>query len=124
MWTLAASYELYRQAVTSMNISFANLGNEECFECKKFDLHLKSSLHKRKDPNIDCEECGVWKHRKEIYVAARQEYEKDKKEREPEKIVVSADLQKVILFFVTYLTYLIYNPTFLLGDNATTGRNV
>ncbi|XP_050306542.1 uncharacterized protein LOC126743480 [Anthonomus grandis grandis] len=92
-----ASYELYRQAVARMNISFANLGNEECFECEKFNLHLKSSLHKKEDPSIDCEECGVWKGHKENYVAAREEYEKDKKERELEKLIVSADLQKVTM---------------------------
>ncbi|XP_050307969.1 uncharacterized protein LOC126744555 [Anthonomus grandis grandis] len=92
-----ASYELYRQAVASMNISFANLGNEECFECEKFNLHLKSSLHKKEDSSIDCKECGVWKGHKENYVAAREEYEKDKKEREPEKLIISADLQNVIM---------------------------
>lgn len=93
------SYELYRQAVASMNISFANLGNEECFECEKFNLHFKSSLHQKEDPNIECEECTSWKQHKENYVAAREEYEKDKKEMEPEKLIISADLQKVILLF-------------------------
>lgn len=98
------SYELYRQAVASMNISFANLGNEECFECEKFNLHLNSSLHKKEDPNTDCGDCKEWKQHKEKYVAAREEYEKDKKEREPEKIIVSADLQKVVCFLCVYLT--------------------
>lgn len=96
---LKVSYELYRQAVASMNISFANLGNEECFECEKYNLHLKSSLHEKEDPNSDCAECGLWKQHKEKYVTAREEYEKDKKEMEPEKLVISADLQKVILLF-------------------------
>nr|CAI5847251.1 unnamed protein product [Callosobruchus analis] len=32
------SYELYRQEVKKMNISFAQLGGEECFTC----WHLKS----------------------------------------------------------------------------------
>nr|CAH7747677.1 unnamed protein product [Callosobruchus chinensis] len=85
------------QAVASMNISFANLGNEEWFECERFNLHSKSSLHKKEDPDIDCNECCSWKQHKEKYVAAREEYERDKKERQPEKLIVSADLQKVIM---------------------------
>nr|CAH7733291.1 unnamed protein product [Callosobruchus chinensis] len=93
--SIKISYELYRQAVASMNISFANLGNEECFECERFHLHSKSSLHKKKDPDIDCN--YSWKQHKEKYVAAREEYERDKKERQPEKLIVSADLQKVIM---------------------------
>nr|CAI5849806.1 unnamed protein product [Callosobruchus analis] len=94
--SIKISYELYRQAVASMNISFANLGNEECFECERFNLHSKSSLHTKEDPDIDCNECSLWKQHKEKHVAAREEYERDKKERQPEKLIVSADLQKVI----------------------------
>nr|CAI5832696.1 unnamed protein product [Callosobruchus analis] len=85
---------LLRQAVASMNISFANLGNEECFGCERFNLHSKSSLHTKEDPDIDCNECSLWKKHKEKYVAAREEYERDKEERQPEKLIVSADLQK------------------------------
>nr|CAI5863104.1 unnamed protein product [Callosobruchus analis] len=95
--SIKISYELYRQAVASMNISFANLGNEECFECERFNLHSKSSLHAKEDPDVDCNECSLWKQHKERYVAAREEYERDKKERQPEKLIVSADLQKVIM---------------------------
>nr|CAH7757171.1 unnamed protein product [Callosobruchus chinensis] len=95
--SIKISYELYRQAVASMNISFANLGNEECFECERFNLHSKSSLYKKEDPDIDCNECSSWKQHKEKYVAAREEYERDKKERQPEKLIVSADLQKIIM---------------------------
>nr|CAI5821537.1 unnamed protein product [Callosobruchus analis] len=87
----------FKQAVASMNISFANLGNEECFECERFNLYSKSSLHTKEDPDIDCNECSLWKQHKEKYVAAREEYERDKKERQPEKLIVSADLQKVIM---------------------------
>nr|CAI5849452.1 unnamed protein product [Callosobruchus analis] len=95
--SIKISYELYRQAVASMNISFANLGNEECFECERFNLHSKSSLHTKEDPDIDCNKCSLWNQHKEKYVAAREEYERDKKERQPEKLIVSADLQKVIM---------------------------
>nr|CAH7754007.1 unnamed protein product [Callosobruchus chinensis] len=62
--SIKISYELYRQAVASMNISFANLGNEEWFECERFNLHSKSSLHKKEDPDIDCNECSSWKQHK------------------------------------------------------------
>nr|CAI5863105.1 unnamed protein product [Callosobruchus analis] len=71
--------------------------NEECFECERFNLHSKSSLHAKEDPDVDCNECSLWKQHKERYVAAREEYERDKKERQPEKLIVSADLQKVIM---------------------------
>lgn len=42
------SYELYRQQVAGMNISFAVLGHEECWQCEKFDLHSKISKHEKK----------------------------------------------------------------------------
>lgn len=89
------SYELYRKEVADMNISFAKLGNEECFDCEKFNLHSNASGHRKDDLSPDCEECDLWKYHKKKYDAAREEYQNDGKERADDKIVVSADLQKV-----------------------------
>ncbi|KAK4879538.1 hypothetical protein RN001_007684 [Aquatica leii] len=42
-------YELYRKQVNDLNISFANLGHEECWECEKFTLHEKVIMLPRLD---------------------------------------------------------------------------
>ncbi|KAG5900557.1 hypothetical protein JTB14_022864 [Gonioctena quinquepunctata] len=93
------SYELYRKEVCSMNISFTKLGNEECFDCEKFDLHSKSSEHTKDQLSIDCEKCNVWSKHRERYEWARQEYRKDGETNVTgtEKLTVAADLQKVIM---------------------------
>ncbi|KAF2890115.1 hypothetical protein ILUMI_16058 [Ignelater luminosus] len=39
------SYYLYRQIVSEMNISFAKLGNEECFACEKYEIHRMETSH-------------------------------------------------------------------------------
>lgn len=89
------SYELYRKQIAEMNISFAKLGNEECFECEKYNLHLKNSDHNKEDPSAGCEECKIWEEHEKRYLAAREEYKKDGKEKVSETLIVSADLQKV-----------------------------
>lgn len=95
------SYELYRKEVCGMNISFAKLGHEECFECEKFDIHCKSVGHTKSEPNSECENCRNWENHKQKYEAARTQYLKDVANEisidEPNQITVSADLQKVIM---------------------------
>lgn len=94
---LKMSYELYRKEIRLMNISFARLGNEECFECEKFNLHSNSSIHHKNNLIEDCESCMLWKRHKEKYDTARELYQSDGKQVVPDKLVVSGDLQKVYL---------------------------
>lgn len=90
------SYELYRQQVAGMNISFAVLGHEECWQCEKFDLHSKISKHEKKNTNPDCEDCQIWKRHYEDAIEARNEYKNDvSSSGGNECLYFSADLQKV-----------------------------
>lgn len=101
---LKMSYELYRKEIRLMNISFARLGNEECFECEKFNIHSNTSIHQKNNLMEDCESCVLWKKHKQNYDTARELYQSDGKQVVPDKLVVSGDLQKV---------YLIRNTMFL-----------
>lgn len=99
---LKLSYELYRKEIRAMNISFARLGNEECFECEKFNLHSTTTLHQKNNLPEDCDSCMLWKRHKEKYNIARVEYQKDGKQFITDKLVVSGDLQKVCLAKVKF----------------------
>ena len=69
------------------------LGHEECEMCENITLHKF---------NCDCTDiCNVWEvwraHRSK-YIVARQEFKTDsKRNRENDKLIVSADSQKVIM---------------------------
>lgn len=91
------SYELYRQQVDEMNISFATLGHEECWQCETFDLHSKNSKHDKKNLNSDCEDCEKWRIHHENAVEARNEYKIDASfsALNSESLYFSVDLQKV-----------------------------
>lgn len=72
------SYEYYRKTKDEMNISFANLGHEECWCCEKNKLHIKESKHDPHDSHTaenDCEKCGEWLKHQRLYTRARREYE-------------------------------------------------
>lgn len=57
------SNEFYREIVTDdRNISFTQLGHDECEKCEAFHLHEKS--HSKNNLDIDCEICNMWQHHK------------------------------------------------------------
>lgn len=89
------SYELYRNQIKSMNISFARLGNEECEVCEAYNLHKKGTSHDQTD---GCTVCVDWSKHHEKYLKARQLYENHKKRpQDHNTIYFSADLEKVIM---------------------------
>ncbi|VEN54484.1 unnamed protein product [Callosobruchus maculatus] len=94
------SYELYRKIVTKdLNISFANLGNEECWECEEFAIHKKATSHDANVENLaSCDLCKTWRIHKLKAINARKNYkEDDEKIKQNDEIFVAADLQKVIM---------------------------
>lgn len=92
------SYELYRKEVSSLNISFAQLGCEECFSCTAYKLHKKEENHEDPCIYLDCDQCCKYLHHEAKYTAARKEYAKDGEKLEVEsELTVSADLEKVIM---------------------------
>ncbi|CAH1099364.1 unnamed protein product [Psylliodes chrysocephalus] len=87
-------YEYYRKAIWSLNISFVQLGHEECEFCEHFKFHG----HSEDTIQADCEECNIWIKHKEAAINAREEYDKDvKKQGEEDCFIYSVDLQKVIM---------------------------
>ncbi|XP_046685019.1 uncharacterized protein LOC124370764 [Homalodisca vitripennis] len=94
------SYDLYRNVISEMNISFAKLGHEECERCEKYNLHKQD--HGQIDELL-CPECNEWKDHKKKYTEAREAYEKsiDKDNldsyRPSGTVVYTMDLQKVIM---------------------------
>jgi hypothetical protein len=93
------SYQYYCNVVKEENISFANLGNEECESCAAFKLH--NPLHNKDNLSDDCQDCLKWKVHLEKYEGARTQYKamKDLSEHENnnDRGFYSADLQKVIM---------------------------
>ncbi|CAH0547305.1 unnamed protein product [Brassicogethes aeneus] len=70
--SMTVSYAVYRQEVADQNISFVKLGHEEC--CQKWNTHIQRA-------NL-----------------SREAYQQDSKsDTEPGRLIVSADLQKVIM---------------------------
>lgn len=94
------SYELYRQQVAEMNISFAVLGHEECWQCETFDLHFKNTKHGKKNLDPQCADCQKWEIHHKDAIEARNEYKTDASitTASPESLYFSADLQKVSHF--------------------------
>lgn len=98
------SYYLYREVVSSLGISFAKLGNEECWQCEKFLLHEKTSGHK-KDSVVsnnyfdDCGDCKTFYTHWKKYTEARLRYKHDSENQDADNLVVSADLEKVNIYF-------------------------
>ncbi|CAG9773506.1 unnamed protein product [Ceutorhynchus assimilis] len=89
------SYELYRKVVARMNISFSNLGHEECFVCESFRIHCMSTGHQKNDNTEDCDVCTSFPKHRDGYRNARKEYKLDSFKKDG--LYVSADLQKVIM---------------------------
>lgn len=91
---LTLSYDLYRQKVKNLRISFATLGHEECEDCECFKLHG----HSEKNLQEDCEKCQTWKIHIDKANKARTLYRQHSEHLfEEETLCFSADLQKVIM---------------------------
>ncbi|KAF2878920.1 hypothetical protein ILUMI_27244 [Ignelater luminosus] len=95
-YNVSRSYYLYRQMVSKMNISFAKLGNEECFACEKYEIHRKESSHVLDEDDIVCRDCESFKYHRQKYIKAREIYTSDAKTSANPR-VCAADLQKVIM---------------------------
>lgn len=91
------SYEMYRKVVAAKNISFAQLGNEECYQCEQWKLHK----HVDDLQANNCSTCQQYKSHNEKAKLARIEYQKDVErsccEKGVEKQFFSGDLEKVIM---------------------------
>ena len=112
------SYTYYYNMVKSLNISFVKLGEEECERCDLHEKHLeevhnveKKDIHVEveTDPNdsnkktrkqtfANCSDCSDF----EIHIMTtnegRKQYRKEKeREWNADEIVVSVDLQKVMM---------------------------
>lgn len=84
--------------MSSLNISFAQLGCEECFSCTAYKLHKKEENHEDPCIYLDCDQCCKYLHHEAKYTVARKEYAKDGEKLEVEsELTVSADLEKVIM---------------------------
>ena len=108
-------YDIYRQRIKALNISFAKLGLEDCERCLAHTQHMERSItSKYTNHGVDyvmsklvnavecatenCEECADYKKHEMLYKVAREEYEKDKKSEVPEDtIIATTDMQKVIM---------------------------
>ena len=85
------SYESYRKVLKSMNISFAKLGEEEC------ELCMQHSIHKDGCDAVDCELCRSHDlHMKSVHIT-RRHYKEDLERDDDEEVVLSCDMQKIIM---------------------------
>lgn len=88
------SYDLYRTVVSKdLNISFAQLGHEECETCEVYELHDKT--HPGKPLDFQCETCNGYPGHKERYTVSRMIYDSHKGLSTEDHEYVSGDLQKV-----------------------------
>ena len=86
-----ASYQTYRKEVTLKNISFAQLGQEECQVCIQYGEHNCS-----KQDETNCELCDLYEGHKARSIEARKLYQEDSsKENNEEEAFFSVDLEKV-----------------------------
>lgn len=116
------SKSFYFKAFKEMNISMANLGNEQCEVCHLF------SQHKQKcNCQLQCEEYPKFVEHKRNYKEARIAYNEDKNIDDDKAPIFSADMQKVLLlpqmdqFKANIFTprLCIFNETFAeIGDKA------
>lgn len=97
---LTVSYEFYCRNVRDMNIALVKLGHEQCESCVHADLHQKEMKHETStNPAGECTICDD--HRNHLLHAktSRVAYREDGEKIIPKSVVLSADLQKVIIQF-------------------------
>lgn len=88
------SYDYYRKMVDKMNISFTKLGHEKCEECETYAQHKLVCTEAEPNCNVYVEHI----EHKRRYDRARVEYVAGKsKPFDPKHILVSTDLQKVVM---------------------------
>ncbi len=104
----SVSYVTYTRQISSMNISFARLGNEECEICDQHKIHLQNTERARNDDgdnqvalcgDAECVECETWLSHKRKYRITRAAYKHDKEsvDANGDTVYLSSDMQKVIL---------------------------
>ena len=97
----ACSYESYRQTVKQMNISFVQLGGEQCEKCLQNSLHVKETHQQSSSSSelpFDCIKCNHWIEHKNRSQLARESYKTDATKIWPSHFSVkSVDLQKVMM---------------------------
>lgn len=97
------SYYIYREVVSSLNISFSRLGHEECWNCEKFKIHGQTSGHTKDSIDENCQECILFNTHRKKYTQSRKLYKIDSENQNKENIVVSADLEKVNKHWLLYV---------------------
>lgn len=85
------SYDLYRETVKSLNISFTKLGHEECDRCESYKIHNPDMTIR----HIKCSICREQDQHLDKAVSARNAYQCSS--CDGETVCYSADLQKVIM---------------------------
>ncbi|KAI4821747.1 hypothetical protein KUCAC02_007331 [Chaenocephalus aceratus] len=90
------SYESYRKAVKSLNISVTKLGEEQCESCLLQEQHVKADHQGEAAAN--CPQCEKWQIHKDSATESRLHYQSDAERDWPEDTSTrSVDLQKVIM---------------------------
>ncbi|KAL2089719.1 hypothetical protein ACEWY4_014407 [Coilia grayii] len=90
------SYETYRKAVKSKNISFTKLGEEECESCLLQNQHVRADHQGEASEN--CTQCERWQQHISEAVETRLHYRSDADRDWPDDTSVrSVDLQKIIM---------------------------
>jgi len=122
---LNCSYELYRKVVSKdLNISFADLGHEECETCEHYKLHDPSHAESN---SPDCQVCKEWTEHVDKAKDARDKYREDATKSDPQTLYVAADLEKVIMlpridmFKIVVFTprIIVFNESFVpLGEDS------
>lgn len=114
-FNVSCSYYFYRQIVDEMNIdemniSFAKLGQEECFSCEKYEILRKQSSHVLDADDLACAQCDSYKTQKQKYARAREMYKLGSTASNSQ--VYTVDLQKVRSLLFAY--FVIYKSEFIL----------
>ena len=116
------SYEVYRQAVKRMNISFSEPAADQCDDCAYYEQLDENSFKEQE-----------WKDHLEMAKKARQQYRNDSAMQWPaDTAVFAADLQKVLLLpylhdlkVCVFTSRLVtFNETFARMGKDKTGRNI
>lgn len=93
------SYDMYRQILRKMNISFTKLGHEECELCETFIQHDPNHNRHNAQENSDCDGCNKWSLHFEIYTNARIKYNEHSEKTKNGKVKNYTYLINVILLF-------------------------
>lgn len=107
-------YELYKQAVPSMNISFVNLGNEEWFDSESSTFIKKIYLTRKNIQTLTVKKFAYGKSTNKTISLQEKNMRKIRTKGNPTKSLFQL---KMILIFLIYLAYLIC-LNFLFGGNG------